>query len=317
MPGHITLQATSVQKLCECLLTLATYSASQPATLPLDSAEGGSVEGGKVATIQTTQPALFERAGVSPRTGARALALLSQAGVVESRGRGSLTILDTQRLSELAAEGGKVAASEGGKGGEVPPVKAGRVAASAGGKGGEVASLRVSLAAAAGEVEGLRVSLAAAAGEVESLRAEVAALRSSVVMGEGVGAAPTLTPPFDVDALVGRIVDALRVTLPATSPPVTAEGGTVEAATLPPSDAATLPVKGRGSRGVVDDLEALKQLVSLAKDKRGKGGSMSGAARLLGVTEGGVRHALRVGRVTPELAEKVRVALASLDAAGG
>ena len=311
MPGHITLQATSVQKLCECLLTLATYSASQPATLPLDSVEGGSVEGGKVATIQTTQPALFEGAGVSPRTGARALALLSQAGVVESRGRGSLTILDTQRLRELAAEGGKVAASEGGKGGEVPPVKAGRVAASAGGKGGEVASLRVSLAAAAGEVEGLRVSLAAAAGEVESLRAEVAALRSSVVMGEGVGAAPTLTPPFDVDALVGRIVDALRVTLPATSPPVTAEGGTVEAATSPPAAAEGVAVNGRSSRGVIDDLEALKQLVSRV-------GGNSGAARLIGgITEGGVRRALNKERVSPKLAERVWVALASLDAAEG
>jgi hypothetical protein len=146
--------------------------------------------------------------------------------------------------------------------------------------------------ALSGEVTRLSEALAAGVVEVVSLRAEVAALRSSVASSAPALPAPTL----DVDALVGRIVDALRVTLPATSPPAAAEG---------------VAVNGRGSLGVVDDLEALKQLVSRV-------GGNSGAARLIGgITEGGVRRALNKERVSPKLAERVWVALASLDAAEG
>jgi hypothetical protein len=383
MSGHITLQATSVQRLCECLLTLATYSATQHATMPPAAADGGSVEDATmppaaadgVAVIQTTQPALFKRAGLAPRTGARALALLTQAGLVSS-GRGSLTILNTHRLSqaargELAGVGG-----EGGEGGNMPPpaaeggsVTGGRVArrvvaSSTGGKvagqgvasspageAGEAQSLRAALVSASAEVVSLRGALAALAGEVQNLRAEVTAARSSGAVDAPAPSAPAHSPPLDVDALVRRIVDALRVALPATLPPThpTAAGAAVQAqgegvegatlppatlpptkptkgrssrkakgATLPPVEDATSPPKGRGSRGTAEGLADLQRLVSLAKNKRGKRGSVSGAALLIGgITGDGIGKALKAGRVTPDVAARVRAALASLDAAEG
>jgi hypothetical protein len=318
MPGHITLQATSVQKLCECLLTLA-------------AAEG-------VAVVEITQPVLFERAGVSPRTGARALALLTQAGVVSS-GRGSLTILDAHRLSqgargELAGEGGNVPPPQPRRVAGVassPPAEGGRVArrAVASSTGGRVAGVASSPPAEA-EAQGLRVELAALRVELAALRAELAAVRSSVAVEAVAAPAPTLTPPLDVDALVGRIVDALRVAVIATLPPAegatlppthpTAEGAGVEdatPATLPPSTAPAKPNKGRGSRGTAEGAADLQRLVARCAAQWGERGSLKRAAQLVGgITGDGIGKALKAGRVTPELAGRVRQALAKLDAEG-
>jgi hypothetical protein len=215
--------------------------------------------------------------GVSLRSVQRAVDLLRNAGVIAGA-RGRYRILDAVRLQNLASSNETI-----GHDTTRPKAKALR-------------PKRVRL-------EDVCECLAQLVAEVASLRAEVAALRAGGAMTEP---APHL-PVLDAPALDAPALDDA----PAAPP-------------LPPADAPTSPLpstvtKGRGSRGaaVADDVAALQRLVSLATDKRGKQGSMSGAALLLDVTEGGVRHALKVGRVTPELAARVRAALADLNAVEG
>ena len=156
----------------------------------------------------------------------------------------------------------------------------------------------------AAEVGALRAEVAALRSELACWRAEIATLRSSLPLT----AAPALPSALDAEALVGRIVgalDALRVVVCNT----TRQSDTLTLETTQQHDTPKGATEGAGAAA---DLAALQQLVLLATDKRGKTGSISGAARLLGVTEGGVRHALKVGRLTDDLAARVRVALARM-----
>jgi hypothetical protein len=171
------------------------------------------------------------------------------------------------------------------------------------------------------------------AAEVASLRAEVAALRADLASLRSQGASL-------VAQLVGAL-DALRaaVASPHTTPPhdtthPTAEGaGVVEAqgegvegagVEAAPSTTPAKPVKGRGSRssrgsrGDAEGLVDLQRLVSLVAEKQGERGKIKAAALLIGnITGDGVGKALKAGRVTPDLAARVRAALVRFDAEEG
>ena len=286
---------SSIQQIAACLCTLA--AVVQPSE-----------------TFKAEQAELSAKAGLSVRSTQRALDDLKARGVIAGA-RGSYRILDPAELANLA-NGAAEVTHDTTKEDTTRHDRATRQVQRRHATRHDTPEAEVS------EVASLRA-------EVASLRAEVASLRLVVSNNTP---APTLPSTLDAEALVGRIMgalDALRAEVKATRQSDTPTPDASDAHPTRQSDTPTTAGTERGSadahtsgaavegEGAADDLEALQQLVSLAKDKRGKGGSMSGAARLLGVTEGGVRHALRVRRVTPELAEKVWAALASLDAAGG
>ena len=288
---------SSIQQIAACLCTLA--AVVQPSE-----------------TFKAEQAELSAKAGLSVRSTQRALDDLKARGVIAGA-RGSYRILDPAELANLA-NGAAEVTHDTTKEDTTRHDRATRQVQRRHATRHDTPEAEVS------EVASLRAEVASLRAEVASLRAEVASLRLVVSNNTP---APTLPSTLDAEALVGRIMgalDALRAEVKATRQSDTPTPDASDAHPTRQSDTPTTAGTERGSAdahtsgaAVEDDLEALKRLVELAKDKRGKGGSMSGAARLLGVTEGGVRHALRVGRVTPELAEKVRVALASLDAEGG
>lgn len=302
MSGKITLQAASVQKLCKSLLSIAAHSVAQDDTVPLlNSMDGSQGEVNRVASLQgvvvnKTQPALCAETGLSLRTLARALSLLTEAGIVSSR-RGGICILDAHKLyqgtqGELGAEGGRVAGGMVGQKVAGWRVVGGTIEDSAvASLHAELESLRASLAMMGGEVANLRAALSVAASEVENLRT---ALHSSA--GQVVPAPPAFH--FDVDVIVGRIVEELRgIVIHDTVPP----------ATMPLSTEPELSEGQEGGEGEkVGDIEVLRKLLEVK-------GSQRSAALVLRVGKSALIDAVKgEGSRVAELAAKARAVLASL-----
>ena len=222
---------------------------------------------------------LAQDVGVSTRSVQRAVDRMRDAGVIAGA-RGRYRILDGAWLQDLAS-GHKTIGHD--------TTRA---------KAKVLRSKRVRL-------EDVCEGLAQLVAEVASLRAEVAALRAVGGVTEPAPPAPASAPPLPA-------LDAPSLDDAPALPPRSLDD-------TPAPPASSLPsavTKGRGSRGT-EDMAELVRLVERARDKRGKQGSVSGAAQLLGVTEGGVRAALRAGRVTPDVAARVASAHARLDAAEG
>ncbi len=286
MPSTATLSAPSVQRVASCF---AAYAVA----LPPDH-----------EPFQVTRDRLTAEAGLPLRTLARALSVLSEAGVIEQK-RGRFRILDASRLKQLA--GGDASRSRKANmppatldvPPNVPPV-----------------ALDVPPAAfdgtALATLQGLIVSLRA---EVSGLRAEVADLKANVPP-VALDVPPNVPPAaFDGAALVAPIVEALNglraevsgLRAEMVNKPSATQNVPPATQNVPPAEPRTAQEEGSVrelSRANPDATEAMAQLQALVDRAGGK----QPASRLLGISESGVRHALKRG-VSTQLASKVAAAL--------
>ena len=279
MPSTATLSAPSVQRVASCF---AAYAVA----LPPDH-----------EPFQVTRDRLTAEAGLPLRTLARALSVLSEAGVIEQK-RGRFRILDASRLKQLA--GGDASRS---RKANMPP-----------------ATLDVPHnvppaafdGAALATLQGLIVSLRA---EVSGLRAEVADLKANVPP-VALDVPPNVPPAaFDGAALVAPIVEALNglraevsgLRAEMVNKPSATQNVPPATQNVPPAEPRTAQEEGSVrelSRANPDATEAMAQLQALVDRAGGK----QPASRLLGISESGVRHALKRG-VSTQLASKVAAAL--------
>lgn len=230
MPSTATLSAPSVQRVASCF---AAYAVA----LPPDH-----------EPFQVTRDRLTAEAGLPLRTLARALSVLSEAGVIEQK-RGRFRILDASRLKQLA--GGDASRS---RKANVPPV---------------ALDVPPNVPPAAFDGAALVAPIVEA---LNGLRAEVSGLRAEMVNK------PSAT----------QNVPPATQNVPPAEPRTAQEEGSVREL----------------SRANPDATEAMAQLQALVDRAGGK----QPASRLLGISESGVRHALKRG-VSTQLASKVAAAL--------
>lgn len=304
MPSIATLSAKSVQRVAAFLAALA-------AALPPDH-----------GSFLVNQDRLCAETQLPGRTLARALSVLEDARVIQHK-RGRFSILDRERLFHIAEGGVPRARKASSVTVDKPPPKVANQPPIAPELPPSTPPDGVVIGVLKSLVDGLRA-------EVSVLRAEVSALR--FITSENLPPATFNLPPatFDSAALVSPIVSALDglraevsalrcdlakrppnprampLSKVAEMPPVALNMPPSKVADTPPnrSDATSDEGKTAMSSSPVEGEDMREQLQALIMREGGK----VRAARVLGISESGVRNALKEG-VSPRLAERVRAAL--------